>query len=290
MDATDSNHVITQVDALLERRRLDQARALLKPALENQPDHLGLILQSAWLEFLDDSPDAAMQSVRHVLAAEPKNASARFLHFQLLTELEDYAEAERAIIGLLSDFPEEAQYYGRYADVMLRTLHFEKAQRLAREGLRYDPDDIACLTTQTICEFITHPMNRSNEGLRRLIVQYPQSTHTIRLVVIALVQRGDYSGAHRLSQELVGYSPESESIIELARTLKIENHWSMAPLWPLRRYGWGASAAIWLTGVLGTRALSEVDPTLAAVFVTAFLIYVVYSWLWPPLLRRLMGT
>jgi tetratricopeptide (TPR) repeat protein len=289
MDATSSNEAIAQIAALLERRRLDQARALLKPALENQPDHLGLILQSAWLEFLDDSPAVAMQSVRHVLASEPENASARFLYFQVLTELENYVEAERTIIGLLSDFPEEAHYYGRYADVMLRTLHFEKAMRLAREGLRYDPDDIACLTTQTICEFITHPTSRSNEGLQRLIVQYPQSTHTIRLVVIALVQRGDYSGAHRLSQELVRHDPQSESIVELARTLKIENHWSMLPLWPLRRYGWGASAAIWLLGVLGTRALSQVDPTLAAVFVTAFLIYVVYSWVWPSALRRLMG-
>jgi tetratricopeptide (TPR) repeat protein len=290
MDATDSNEVMTQVGALLERRRLDQARALLKPALENQPDHLGLVLQSAWLEFLDDSPGVAMQSVRHVLAAEPQNASARFLYFRLVTELENYAEAERAIIGLLGDFPEEAQYYGCYADVMLRTLHFDKALRLAREGLRYDPDDIACLTTQTLCEFIAHPTSRSNQGLQRLMVQDPQSTHTIRLVVVALVQGGDYSGARRLSQELVRHDPKSESIVELARTLRIEDHWSMLPLWPLRRYGWGASAILWLAGVLGTRALSDVNPTVAAVYVTAFLIYVVYSWVWPPLLRRLVGT
>ena len=26
--------------------------------------------------------------------------------------------------------------------------------------------------------------------------------------------------------------------------LRIQNHWSMKPLWPLQKWGWGASAAI----------------------------------------------
>jgi hypothetical protein len=31
---------------------------------------------------------------------------------------------------------------------------------------------------------------------------------------------------------------------ELVRELRIQNHWSMKPLWPLQKWGWGASAVM----------------------------------------------
>lgn len=288
MEVADPEHVMQQVSALLQRRRTVQARALLKPALAAHPEHTGLLLQAAYVDYMDDEPDRALETITHVLTSEPEHPHARALYFTLLADKERYAEAERVIIELLREYPEDADYYGRYADLMLRTLNVEKALRLAREGLKYDADDPECLAAQAVCEFIEQPTGAPSRGLQQLLVRHPQSMRTLVLVVIALQQRGDLREARRVAQELVRAQPDNEQLVDLARSLTVQAHWSMLPLWPMQKWGWGASFALWLIAIVGIRALGKVNDTAGGVFAIVFLIYVVYSWVWPPILRRLL--
>jgi hypothetical protein len=62
----------------------------------------------------------------------------------------------------------------------------------------------------------------------------------------------------------------------------------MWPLWPVMRFGWTASVVIWLLAVFGLNALRRSDPELAGTVGLVFLGYVAYSWIWPPLLKRLL--
>lgn len=288
MDEIAPDHIAQQVRALLERRRMTQARSLLKPALASHPDHMGLLLQAAWTDYLDDRSDEALDTVRQVLVTEPANESARLLYFELLLEKARHAEAEQVVIELLRDSPEHAHYYGRYSRLMLNTLNVAKARQLAHEGLKYDPDNAECLAGRTICDFIERPNGAASHGLQQLLVRHPQSIQTLLLVIVALQQRGDIKSARRISRELVLVQPDNASLVNLARELKIASHWSMLPLWPMQRYGWGASVALWLLAVFGLKAVRQSNPALAGVLTVIFLIYVVYSWVWPPLLRRLM--
>ena len=164
MQDTTAEQVVQQVEALLERRRISQARALLKPALATNPQHTGLLLQSAWADYLDDQYDDALATVRQVLLSEPKNDWARLLYFELLLQKGDSAEAERVIIELLRENPEHAHYYGRYAQLMLRTLNVAKSRQLALEGLKYDPDSVECLSAQVVCDFIERPGNSAGQA------------------------------------------------------------------------------------------------------------------------------
>lgn len=287
MAALAPEDVIAQVAALLQRRRMDLARALLKPALANHPDHAGLLLQSAWTDYLDDENENALSTVRQVLVSEPSNDNARVLYFELLAEEGKHQEAERVVIELLREYPEAADYYGRYAQLMLRTLNVDKALRLAREGLKYDPDNTECLVAQATCELIERPGDASH-GLQRLLVGHPQFIRTLLLVVVALEQRGDIRGASQVARELVGAQPDNERLVAVARELKIKAHWSLLPLWPIQKWGWGASFGIWLFTIVVSRTLGKANPAAAGVFVGVMLTYVVYSWVWPSLLRRLV--
>jgi tetratricopeptide (TPR) repeat protein len=287
METLAPDDVVRQVGALLERRRTDQARALLKPALANHPNHAALLLQSAWTDYLDDQNESALSAVRQVLVSEPSNESARVLYFELLVEEEQYREAERVIIELLHEYPEASDYYGRYANLMLRTLNIAKALQLAREGLKYDPDSAECLVAQATCELIEQPGGASH-GLQRLLVGHPKFIRTLLLVAVALEQRGDVRGASRFAEELVRAQPNNEHLVAIARELKHKAHWSMLPLWPMQKWGWGASFGIWVLTIVASRALSKTNPVAAGIFIGVMLTYVVYSWVWPPLLRRLL--
>lgn len=288
MEASTPQQVMHQVEVLLERRRTSQARALLKPALAAHPDHAGLLLQSAWTDYLEDRNDEALTTVRQVLLAEPKDQSARLLYFELVLERGDNAEAERAIIELLREYPEHAHYYGRYAQLMLKTLNIGKSQQLALEGLKYDPDNAECLGAQTLCDFVERPGSTTSQGLQQLLVRHPQSVRTLLLVVVALEQRGDRREALSIARALLRAQPDNEGLVDMVKQLKLATHWSMWPLWPVMRFGWTGSVAIWLFAVFGLNALRRSDPELAGMIGLVVLAYVAYSWIWPPILKRLL--
>jgi len=285
---SDPDRVVEQVSALLERRRVGQARMLLKPALASHPDHVGLLLQAAWTDYLDEEWDEALANVRQVLVQEPHDPSARVLYFELLVQKKEYPEAERAILELLREHPEHAHYYGRYASLMVDTLNIAKARQLAREGLKYDSEDAECLALQAICDFIEQPAGATSHALQQLLARHPQSARTLLLVAAALEERGDPRGAHRILQELVRAQPDNEHLVGIARQLKVNTHWSMLPLWPLQRFGWAGSVGLWLIFFIGLRLVGRVNTPLAGTLAIVVLVYVVYSWTWPPLLRRLM--
>ena len=205
----------------------------------------------------------------------------------MLTERKEYADAELLLIGLLREYPESADLYGRYSRLMLRTLHLEKAEQLAREGLRYDPEDDECLLAIALCDTARAGRGRMPRS-QKLLAAHPESMSTVHALVVALVDYGRIDEAHRIAQGAMRADPANEHLVELVRELRIQNHWSMKPLWPLQKWGWGASVAMWIGGIVLIRALSKSAPELAAPVAFTLLAYAIYSWVWPSLIRRIL--
>jgi tetratricopeptide (TPR) repeat protein len=281
--------LVSEIDALLERRRLAQARMRLKEALREFPQHPDLLLLAAQTDYLEDHTAEALSNVYQVLASAPDHEGARRLLFALLLETGDLVEAEQVIVALLREFPEHAPYYGSYGELMIRAMDLKKARALAEEGLKYDPEDSVCLVTRTICDLIEQPSGATSHALQQLIVRSPQAVHTLILIRAALIDRGDYRGALRISRELVRIEPGNREFIEGVQELLALTHWSMLPLWPVTRWGWAGAIGIWVVAnvVLRVLAARHSDWTVLTVGLTlVFIAYVIYSWVWPPLLRR----
>ncbi len=271
----------------IERRRLNDARRVLKEGLGQYPQDPDLLFHSAQVEWLDEDIAGAEATVRQALLVDPEHAPARQLLASLLTERNEFADAELLLIGLLRDFPEQADFYGRYARLMLRTLHLEKAEQLAREGLRYDPENAECLLAFALCE-TARSGARPNEALVKLLGAHPESLSTVHALVVALVDSGRIDEAHRIAQGAMRADPANENLVTLVRELRIQNHWTMKPLWPLQKWGWGASAAMWAGAFILVRMLEKSAPAVVGPFVIFWLAYAVYSWVWPPVLRRIL--
>ena len=117
---------------------------------------------------------------------------------------------------------------------------------------------------------------------------HPESLSSVHALVVALVDAGRIDEAHRLSQDALRSDPANEHLVELVRELRIQNHWSMKPLWPLQKWGWGASAAIWIGSIVLIRGLSTRAPEIAGPVSFVLLGYCIYSWVWPSLIRRIL--
>jgi predicted Zn-dependent protease len=271
----------------IERRRLGDARRVISQGLKQFPQDPDLLFHSAQVEWLADRNQEAEDTVRQVLVSSPHHAPARQLLASLLIQRDEYADAELLLIELLRDYPEDAGLYGRYSRLMLRTLHLDKAEQLAHEGLRYDPEDRECLLAAALCD-TARSGARPNEGLAKLLQSHPESLSSVHALVVALVDAGRINEAHRIAQAALRSDPANDHLVSLVRELRIQNHWSMKPLWPLQKWGWGASAVMWLGGIVVLRSLSKAAPEIATPVAFAWLGYCIYSWVWPPLIRRIL--
>lgn len=286
MNEATPHGAIAEVDALLERRRTGQAKARLAGALRQWPDNTALLVQAGWADFLDDDHATARATVERVLAREPELERARYLLFELELEAGKLPIAEELIIGLLGGHPRHAPYYGRYARLMLKAMHVAKARDLAVEGLNYDTDDPGCLGALTLCDIIENRSGATSLALQKLVQREPDSLHTLALVMVALNSRGDKRGAYRVARALVTAQPDNTNYVAAAAELRFTSHWSMLPLWPMQRWGWSASIAIWLLVLFAIQGFARIDGNAAAALTLVWLVYVIYSWVWPRLLRR----
>jgi hypothetical protein len=125
--------------------------------------------------------------------------------------------------------------------------------------------------------------------LQQLLRDYPERTPSLLALVIALDERGKTQAALRVAQQLLAMRPDSEHFVKLVRALKRRDHWSLWPLYPMRRWGWGGAAAVTAIGIVGVRiAANTLPPSMAATVTFIWLGYVIYSWVWPPILKKLI--
>jgi len=169
---------------------------------------------------------------------------------------------------------------------MLRALMFPKARALALEALRRDPDSDDALRASALCDIVERPGANDSVALARLVASNPDDMYTMRLVVAALANASRDREAHALARELLRLQPDDPGLLELVRALRAQTHWSLLPLWPMLRWGWYGSIAMWIAALALLQTLRQVAPG-AVGWVTLFLVvYIAYSWVWPPLLRR----
>ncbi len=284
----DLQQTIHQISELVERRRIDSARSLLGTVLPKNPDNVDLLEQALWVDWLDDENDAARTTVGHLLELDPDNFAARYALVQLERSVDNFVDAERVLVDLLRDYPENDTLYTVYARIMLETFNIDKAEKLAVEAQRRNPDSLDSMAIQAQCAFIREPGAEQQARLERVLQEHPDQIQTTILLVQRLIDLGKNDQAYELSRTLAVSQPDNPHLIEMADELRYASHWSLKPLWPMQKWGWGASVAIWLGAVIFFR--TDVLPGYQGPIAIALIAYVIYSWVWPPILKRLMGV
>lgn len=278
-----------ELNWLIERRRLDQAREVLAGALREEPENNGLLYYSAYVDYLEDEYASALETLGHLLLIDPEHESGRSLRFHCYEETERYVEAEEEIIGLLRDFPEDGEYYADYALVMLKTLHLDKASRLTAEAVRLAPESQQALIMAALVAVVTEPSEDARARLGELVRKHPETEATMCALVAVLQQSGKEKEALNVARQLLRADPGSQAFVDMVVGLATRTHWSMLPLRPMLRMGWAGSAVVWfiLVGAVYMVPRSSF-PELQLPTIILALSYVAYSWIWPPILKRLI--
>lgn len=282
----DVDTLLERAQLLMERRRWREAEAVLREALAIEPDHLDVITELARTQYMLDHNQEALRLVQGVVAKAPTHVEARYLMFNVLVGMEQSADAEPLILGLIKDYPGAATFYVAYARLMLRALQIEKARGLVAEALRLAPDSHDALRAAALCDLVDG-RGGDAEAMRRLLTEDPNSRETLSLVINALIDEGRLREAHRLAKALLRAQPDDAFALQRVKVLARESHWALVPLWPVQRWGWTGSIAMWVAALAIGRVLERTAPEWAGTFWICWLVYAVYSWIAPPLVRRL---
>lgn len=281
----DIDSVKLHIAALVERGRLQEARKLLAPALAKQPEDLELLNHLAHIEYLEDDHVEAEAAAKHILGIDPHHYHGRLILALSYEALRRNREAEEVLLGLLHDYPQDADCYVCYSRLMLKTLHLDKAEALAEEAIRLDPDGEFSQVAMALCRHVNGKIDPEVD-LAKMIQRHPESVNTTLLLLAALIDAKRYRPALALAQQLVRAYPNDASLIEQVVELKLATHWLLIPLWPMLRFGWAGSLGMWLIAIFGLQLLKDkVSEQTFTIFVAVLVIYVIYSWVAPPLLR-----
>jgi len=188
---------------------------------------------------------------------------------------------------LIRENPQASDLFCMYGDLMLRTFHVERAERLADEALRLDPDSQDAKLQVVLVALIRGKRSRVDEQLADLIRDDPDSTRLTATLFVSFVGRRRYREALVLGQQLLRNDPENADLVDAVVDLRCQTHWVAWPAYPIVRFGWIASGVMWAVAI-GLLIWAQSSGALAIVgpLWVGYILYCVYTWVYPPLLRR----
>ncbi|MDH5676937.1 MAG: tetratricopeptide repeat protein [Myxococcales bacterium] len=276
----------TQLERLLDVGRLHDAEQLLQRELSADPADPQLCVYAARVAVGRDDPEEARRQVALALAADPTHFTARALLHDLEEEAGNYAEAELLIVDLIGEDPDNGALLATYAQLMLRTFHLEKARALVNEALRRDPDDETARLVDVLLATVEGDRARAGVQLADLIADNPEGRRVAWMLFIALVEQARHREALAIGQQLLRDEPDDQELIDHLITLRAATHPLALPLWPMSKFGWAASAAIWGGAVVLMTLMRHTKSPWVAALGVLYLVWVIYTWVYPPMMTR----
>ena len=276
-----------QIRRYLEMGRLVDARRLTGRFLALTPEDPEALLLAARVAVAQEQNEEGRARLADVLARAPGHREARLLLYEVELDADHFAEAEALVLALLRETPDHAALIASYARLMLRVYQLDKARALVNEALRRSPELPLAQTLDALLHIIHGDDASAGERLGRLMLQDPEAEHVAWTAMAVLETQNRPREAMEIGRQLLRTQPQNQALIAAIVALGVQAHWTMKPLWPVQRFGWGGSIGLWVVGVIGLKLLAGVVPdmVLGALAIIYFL-YIVYSWVWPPLLRR----
>lgn len=226
--------------------------------------------------------DEALEAVAQGLAIDPESTSLLRVLARAHLERDRLAEAEKAALSALRLDAEDADLLALYALIVAKAKQLDKAEKLIARARRSDPENATALRIEAALALARGRDDVALLRARELLTIDPEDAHAHALAGSVLHQRGDIDDAAPHLRTAVISDPAEHSYGAVARENVYLRHWLMVPLRPVMRFGMVAS---WLTAMALIFFLP--DPY-GGWFAWCWIAYCVYSWVIPPIVRRLV--
>jgi Flp pilus assembly protein TadD len=192
--------------------------------------------------------------------------------------------AERALLDGLALAPQNVELLCTYADVCAANGQADKAAKLVERAAAVQPQAPIVYATRVQVAYASGDDRTAQRISREFVAAHPEHPAAHALLGGTSAARGQVGPAYEGLRQAAAAMPTEQAFAESALELRIARHPLMLPVRPVLRFG---PLKVWLGAIaliFGLRAAGL--PALAAVAGLLWLVFCVYSWVVPPLLRR----
>ncbi len=226
----------------------------------------------------------AREAAERGLALDPGNPTL----FQLLGvahwERGDRPAAERAFLDGLSHAPENPHLLARYAMLVAEDGQIDKARRLAERAAARGPEDPFVARVRSLIAYLDGDDKTAQQIGAAALAGSPENAGLHALMGSYLLESGAIGRGTKHHLTSASIDPGDAGVRELGWQAKYLRHPLMRPLWFVDKFGPGKIWLAWLVVFFTLRSAGAEE--VAAVLALAYLVFVVYSWVVPPILRR----
>lgn len=193
-------------------------------------------------------------------------------------------EAESAYLEGLRYQPDDPDLLIGYARVCLDAGQAEKAAALVDRGAANDPEDRRLDTIRAEIAFALGKHDDMHRHTTKALADDPDDVVARTLHGASAQFTGDHDAAYRSLGRAAANAPGIEPLLEAARDARMIRHPLMRPL---TVFGTVNPLVIWLGAIVVIGVLNAAAPQpVGFIAVIVWLVYCVYSWVVPPVLRR----
>ena len=249
-------------------------------------DYRAYLFRGAALHALDRNPEA-IAVLRDGLARYGPNVPMFHILGSALRAGGQLTDAETAFLNGLSLDPNDPDLLIGYAMVCLSAGQTEKAAALVERAASHAPESATVSAARAQVAFAQGRHKDMRKHSEEALSIDPEDPNARALHGTAALFTGDPGAGYRSLASAAASNPNDEDLREAARAAKLINHPLLRPLRPFQRFN---PLVVWIAavGVIYGLRLAGLGP-LAFLFAIGWFGFCIYSWVAPPLVRRLIN-
>jgi predicted Zn-dependent protease len=274
---------LTRAQLLLQANRAEQAlEELGRLPTDEAISPIAFELRAVALLRLERWAEAA-DAARRGLAGGPDPDLLGHLG-AALAQLGEYPQAERALLDGLAIAPQDTRLLCYYASLCLKVHQTDKAAKLLERAAANAPHASLVYAVRIQLAFARGDDKLAKQISEEYLAEYPEAAHAHALHGQSAGNRGQMSEAYISLRQAAANDPTDQDYAKAAITARMYAHPLLLPLRPIYRLG---PVRVWLTVVATILVLQGIGASgLAGILGLTWFAYCVYSWVVPPIVRR----
>jgi tetratricopeptide (TPR) repeat protein len=218
------------------------------------------------------------------LKNDPTSIDLLYWRSVALEHLNDLAGAETTLLSALRLSPDHPWLLSRYARLVARAGQFAKAEQLLQRAEQLDPEDQFVRQVRVTLAYLQGKDQQVLQSSRQILADDPDDVFAHTMIGAAHIEQGEANKASQALSKAARIDPSNREIVSIARETRQATHPLLWPIIPFQRFG---SIKIWIGVLLLIMLLRTIGMTpLAGMIAIVYLIFVLYSWIVPWLLKR----
>jgi len=236
--------------------------------------------------FALDRTDEAIDAAASGLRIAPESPVLLDLVARCYSSRGELVKAEQAVLAALRAHAEDAELLALYALIVAKAGQIDKAHKLVAAARRIDPENASAIRIEAAIAASRGDERETLLRSRELLALDPEDAHAHLIMGEVLHDQGDVHGAAEHLRTAVVSDPRDSVAAQIARENLAWRHPLMWPLRPVQRFG---AAKVWIAAIVVLMAarMTKSNPIMLTATIT-WLAYCVYSWVVPPIVRRLV--